>query len=526
MDITSPITLWKDYDIAALPLNESCLSPKSENGATVKEYYFDGFITVDGRTRTYIKFFENSAPKGTIIYLPNASGVADGAVAYLYDQGYTVGVLDYLGTGDDGSRYTLYPPSLAGCNRRNAKSFNISDTEQISHWFVWTCIARRAVELAKHLYPSAPIFALGVGLGGTTAYKLAAFDDGLTACATLLNIIPNVEGSGNSIINYRASLDSSAYATISKVPLFMAISSNDGDGSLDSMAELANNTQSLKRFRIIERALSDGINAAYDDLDKFFTACCAGSTDLPKPQITASNSEGNLYFNISIPCDDEAAELSQSKTELFVSFCIEEAPNRNWMNIPLISLGGNKFMASAKVCNDTRPIYAFANLTFEDGTTQSSSLLGVIPKSIGIHAFKGVSHRKLYDGSMGRDGWTTRNGGKIRLVQGPYNIDGVTSETHSLITFKPGDPLFKVTPDILLQIMVCGKSQAITVSVTDKTATYYYRTFIGNTENWNKLSLSHMNFKSSVGTLLDWNNIYMLEISGEDDFIVGSVIWV
>ena len=89
---------------------------------------------------------------------------------------------------------------------------------------MWTCIARRAVKLLKKLY-DADIFALGIGLGGCTVYKLAAFDDGIKACATLLNINPQVSGSGNDIINYHASLDNSAYAPFCRVPFFMAVSS-------------------------------------------------------------------------------------------------------------------------------------------------------------------------------------------------------------------------------------------------------------------------------------------------------------
>ena len=46
MDITSPINLWKNYDVLALPLNKSALSQKTENDYTVKEFYFDGYTTV------------------------------------------------------------------------------------------------------------------------------------------------------------------------------------------------------------------------------------------------------------------------------------------------------------------------------------------------------------------------------------------------------------------------------------------------------------------------------------------------
>ena len=69
VDITSPINLWKNYDVLALPLNKSALSQKTENGFTVKEYYFDGYTTVDGRTRTYIKIYERQDAKGVVLYL-------------------------------------------------------------------------------------------------------------------------------------------------------------------------------------------------------------------------------------------------------------------------------------------------------------------------------------------------------------------------------------------------------------------------------------------------------------------------
>ena len=45
--------------VGALPLNESALSDKTENGIRVREFYFDGFATVDGRVRAYIKLYES-----------------------------------------------------------------------------------------------------------------------------------------------------------------------------------------------------------------------------------------------------------------------------------------------------------------------------------------------------------------------------------------------------------------------------------------------------------------------------------
>ena len=524
MDITSPITLWKEYDVTTLPLNTSALSQKTENGIAVKEYYFDGYTTVDGRVRAFARIAENPQAKGIVLYLKDSQkDFSDEIGATMYDLGYTVATLDYLGKTDDTARYTLYPHSLDDCNSYGLDRFDVAADEKYSRWYIWTCIARRAIYFLKQQYENMPIFALGVGLGGSTIYKLSAFDDGPAACATLLNIIPNVIGEGNAIINYRASLDNYAYAKISKIPMFMAIATNDADGSLDNMSDLAENTQSLKQFRILERAFAPGIVSLCPDLDKFFTSIIENSDLPPRPHIEATNSDGSLYLNINT-IDDIIVE--NSKLKLYLSFCVENAPFRNWMDIPSIGLGDGKFMAQINVCNDDKPLFAFANLISEDGEIQSTPLITVLPKTLNIHARGGVAHRKIYDGSMGKDCWTSRIGGKISLIQGPYGIDGVTCDKNSMLTFKPGDPLFKVPADTILQIMASGKPQTLTIKVSDNINVYSCLAEITNSDDWHKFSLSHGNFKSVGGALPDWSQIVALEFESDEQFIIGSVLWI
>ena len=525
VDITSPVNLWKDYDASALPLNISNLSPKTENGTTVKEMYFDGYTTVDGRVRAFIKVYENPDAKGMILYLPDTNGDSgDPLVQSLLGFGYSVAVLDYLGKSEKTSSYTLFPRSLSYCNCRGDKKFMlVHDATSSSRWYVWTCVARRAIRLLKENYGGS-IFALGAGLGGSTVYKLAAFNDGLSACATLLNIIPKVDGEGNSIINYRASLENSAYASICKIPVFMAVASNDEDGSFDKMSELAADTASLSLFRALERSFSSGIKSIYPEIDKFFDDCVKSENVYPQPKISASNSDGTLYFNITT----KNYELigAEKKPQLFVSFCIDDPRYRNWMNIPLIGLGEGKFMAKINVCQDLKPIHAFVNMENAGGVVRSSPLFAIVPKSIGIASRAGVAHRKIYDGSMGLDCWTSRDGGSIKLVQGPFDINGVTSDGKSLVTFKPGDPLFSVPPDTLLQLMICGKQQTVTVTCRDKTNSYSCQVNLTDSENWQKFSLAHINFKGTGGPLTEWSQILTIEFYSEEQFIIGSVLWI
>lgn len=523
MDITSPNSLWKEYDVSALPINESALSQKNENGVMIKEYYFDGYATTDGRIRAFVRICEHPEAKGTVLYLCNTDGGEDDElINTLYSYGYTVAALDYLGKTDRYAHYTLYPKSLNNCNARGKTEFDIDVETQYSPWYIWTCIARRAVELLAQKYGGS-IFALGVGLGGTTVYKLASFDSALIGCVTLLNIIPDVRGDGNKIINYHASLDNSAYATLCKIPMFMGVSSNAEDGSLDDMSALAQTTESLHTFRIAERAFIGGIKAIYPEIDRFFDDI---SDRKLHPSITPSNSDGNLYLNINIKAHDDGAIEEKYDVKLYVAFCIDDAPFRNWMNLPIISLGTDAYIAHINVCQQNKPIYAFANIIKENGAVHSSPLLEVMPKQLNIKAREGVSHRKIYDGSMGEDCWSSRDGGTVKKQQGPYGIDGITCSSHSIITLKPGDPLFKVSADTMLQLMISGKPQPVTITVHEKSAQYSCNVQLTNSNDWHKFSLNHINFKGKNGPLADWSNILMLEFDFADEFIIGSVIWV
>lgn len=526
MDVTSPGSLWRDFDAAALPLNLSELSVKTENGITIKEYYFDGFTTIDGRVRAFMRIYERPKHKGVVLYMSDTADNSDAdAIKYFNDNGYTVGVLDFLGQSDSITRYTLYPHSLSLCNCRNQKTFDAYDDILKSRWYVWMCMARKATLMLKTLYENAKIFALGKGLGGSTVYKLCAFNDGITACATLLNIVPNITGSGNPLIFYRAALDTTAYASLTSTPLFMAIASNDEDGSFDSMSALADKTESLKCLRIVERSFSSGINVVYPQIERFFEKTAIGEINFPSPSIKASNSDDNLYFNIVVDGDDSAI-AEYNNVSLFAAFCIENPTRRNWTNLPIVNLGGRESLARADVHINTKPVYAFVNISNADGDVISSTLISLMPKSLGISSQPTVKRHLIYEGSMGNDVWTSPDGGSVNTKSGLFGIDGVYSDAHSLATFKPGDLMYCANEGVLLQIMVSGKPQTINISVYDDTNEYTFSIDVPNFDKWYKFTLSNTDFKNKCGQLSSWSKINMIKFTSSDEFLISSVLWV
>lgn len=528
MDISSPSSLWRDYDPAALPLNATELSKKTDGDMTVREYYYDGLTTTDGRIRAFVRIYEPHSSKGVILYMSDtcSGAVKDEVTENMLIRGYTVAVLDYTGKSENNARYTLYPESLKSCNCLNQTKFIAAREAINSRWYIWTCMARRAVLLLKSLYEGACIFTLGKELGGSTIYKLASFDDGAIGCATLLNVIPDVTGEGNTEISYRAALGNPAYATLSHIPLFMAVCSNTDDGMLDKMSELAHTTASLKCFRIVKRAGGDGICVVFDQLDRFFSMLAEGKpTDFPRPSLAAVNSENKLYFNIKIDGKRDNGEIDGT-LDLFAAFCIENPANRNWTNIKASNIGDGEYIAHADVLQSDKPVYAFINLTDRDENVFSSPITTIIPKNLGITAQKAVKRRLIYDGGMGTDVWTSSGGGDIMMKHGPYGIDGISSENNSLITYKPGDYLYRADPDALLQILISGKSKKIELTVSDGAEKYTCDIQLASPDEWNKLTLSPTDFKSANGPLDNWSRIVMIKFTGDDEFLISSALWV
>ena len=55
MEVISSQALWKDYDRKSLPLNESIVSEKTENGISETRLYFSGAAASDGITRIFAR---------------------------------------------------------------------------------------------------------------------------------------------------------------------------------------------------------------------------------------------------------------------------------------------------------------------------------------------------------------------------------------------------------------------------------------------------------------------------------------
>lgn len=111
-------------------------------------------------------------------------------------------------------------------------------------------------------------------------------------------------------------------------------------------------------------------------------------------------------------------------------------------------------------------------------------------------------------------------------VEGPFGIEGITCDTHSLATFKVVDPLFRAPSGTLLQLLISGSPQTINITLVDEDDYYTCKIDIPSAGAWHKFTLSNLDFKGINGPLPDWSRMIMLRFVAENDFIVSSVLWV
>ena len=118
MELITAQTLWKDFDLRGLPLDETVLSTEIKEHYTVKYIYFNGEATTDGCARVFAQLYTPaSIPTGASIVLMNdVSQPFDTLyVDFLCESGFTVLVVDYAGKRENG-KYTIYPESMNYAN--------------------------------------------------------------------------------------------------------------------------------------------------------------------------------------------------------------------------------------------------------------------------------------------------------------------------------------------------------------------------------------------------------------------------
>jgi len=541
--ILTPQQLWKDYDRKAVPLGVATVRTGEDAGSFFRTLYFNGERAADGVTRIYAKLYEPKCRFGNaaVIVFDDIRNTVDGFDPALYlNNGFAVLVVDYAGAKAEKERFTIYPKSLAYVNY----FLNLSLIEDAltppkeSCWYVFATMALRAVTFLEETgYED--LFILGVGHGGAQVWKTCYFENTVRAGAAVFSggprkpsrvLTPEEE---KTFLTYRAAIDSSAYANFIKSPIFMQITSNEQNSSLDRMNELYDAAAENTFLSISERANRQIDGSRTDNIVQWFSAVLRGERLPAPPALKAKGSENKLYYDIKVSKPAELAEIS-----LFVAHMQKNSAFRNWRVETVQAVSEDEYLAKVDVLSADEPVFAFANVRYKTGLCLSSRMERTIPSALSVAPAPLIMKRLIYDSGMGLSDWLvlTNPGADMKLEpalsmqKGPFNLEGVVSSSNMLTTFRLADPQYKGRPGASLQFTVFSPgNQKISFNIRtseESLSKYVCQKELAGEPVWTKLSLSPRDFRGAGGALSDWQNVLTLEIESAETMLVNSLLWV
>lgn len=543
MELITAHTLWKDYNLKVLPLNETVLKTEMTEKYSVKHVYFNGEATGDGVTRIYARLYSPaSIPSGASVVLMNdVDNPFDTTyIDVLTDCGYTVLALDYAGKRDGDGKFTIYPESLSAANwfSENSGAKKFAANPKLSCWYVYATVMLRGFTYLENQpnLDKKKICFFGVRRGAFQVYK-AAFVQQNAACAVALFNSSYIEGrdlNAEDAMNYNTCLSNNIYAPLITIPTYILESSNNRENSLFATGSLYATASETCNLFIAEHSDNTLTSVQLNSLIAYINGVCFSHQALPKAaQLNAVNSDRKLYYEIYLHNAEEVEEVN-----LYYSHGDIGGAYRYWSKPNIERVSENEYICKADVFVLKDETSAFVNVKYKNGIILSSEIVTKIPYLMGVSAKEVVKSRLVYDTDMGTDDWLIMNmnktGGKsydLSIATGGNGITGITSSANTMSTLKIGDVSTSGARDSLLQLLVYSFAlQTLTITVTCRTehgtSTYSALKRPEAYEEWTKITLSASEFKSLDGPMPGWDTAVSLTISGENTLLVNSLLWI
>ncbi|MDR0426383.1 MAG: hypothetical protein LBH24_04335 [Clostridiales bacterium] len=541
MELYTPHTLWDNYDRRALPLNPTVLKERAAGSCVRREVYFNGEAAVDGCTRIYGVLFKpiRGANGGGVVYMDGAEAGLDGEVVRrLTDEGYTVLWVDYAGQAA-GRSYTVYPHSL-----RHANYFENPDClrrlpqkPKESCFYVWTTVMLRGftfLEQEAGVFPH-KIAYLGLHTGAFQVYKAAFLTPEAACSVTVFNggYLPEADYGSDEASAYNAALENTAYAALVKTPMLLVVCSNPADNSADYMNELFRaSDHEYVRLSVAVNCMDFLDGKTTETISQYLSVKIFGDEALPgEPILSAKNSEGALYFSVSVP---EMPKVTAVR--LYVAAGVKNGAYRNWRQLPLTAVGENDYFAKTDVYSVKDDIFAFVCADYGSGVLLSGEMLRVSPRVLGIRVKELKKLRLIYEADYGADDWHIIKPGetgerRIEIQTGAHGIEGVCSLCGSMSTFKPGDDPYRGERDRLLQLNVFMPAGGqLVFEATQKNGESYAlftaRRVLPPAAEWQKVLITENELHSGDGSLQSWADVVCFTLISDAKLLLNSLIWI
>ncbi len=452
----------------------------TENSAIYREFTFTGMTHDGSKVRVYAL---SSVPEGKtkvpgILHIHGGGQTVNPQwLRFWNDRGYAALTFNWGGVWPQRDKFTDWGKLDQGNHQHaGAKLMATEPTVRASSWYLWTRISRRALTCLERMEGVDPerLGIFGVSMGGTIVWPMAAMDQRINAACAIYGVgwntypdeidaaDPKVHDVETSL--WRCAMEPESYAQLVRCPILFLDATNDQHGKMDWSFRtlLFVPTEVRQAFTPRYRhhiAAEQGIN-----LPLWMDTLLKDGAPFPtSPQAEVSLAADGVPQLIVRP------DVSQPirRVELFNALENANPKNRYWRSAGGRRVG-NDWIAGTPVFDVKKPLFAFANVTYESGVCLSSNLVTVVPATLGAAKATDVTSTLIDDFTGGIDGWVTRSPATdpippvpslLRRADGPDGEPGITvTQTIPISTHKIGDPRWRGPDGFTLRFRVAVKA--------------------------------------------------------------------
>ncbi|MDY6367274.1 MAG: hypothetical protein SPL13_01990, partial [Clostridia bacterium] len=472
--------------------------------------------------------------------------------------GYFAVAADFSGKKEGKNGFTVYPSEVEYANYEIVKNslYEISDDVKHSAWYEWGSVAKYVVNYLSSRSVVTGVGAIGVGLGASVLWEIAANENNL-ACAVFLFDAGwnayfkkgNKKSDGVSPefndddLKFLAGVDAQAYASSVKIPTLVISATNsvsfDFDRAADTVqrmnkAQYAAIDYSVNRVSVLDAS-------AHKDISYFLSEILLKgkkAENMPSlPEIECYTEDGEIEIEI------DAAEEGLKKVVLYAAEGDEVQQLRSWKiagEIFADEYCDGQFVFRYLPYQNSGICSFFVRAVYESGFTVASP---VATKKFAPTDVKTSHKSKLI--YSGREKFSASafapcfekvkifesEGTDVTEVKGPMDIVGLKA-TCGLITFKVNSEKDKPADDSIFVLDVCADEGAdITFSLLTgndfKGMEFSAKISCPSARSWRNFTLPLAKFKSAEGMgIKGFDEVTAIKITADKPFLINNFLWI
>lgn len=540
--ITTPQQVWAGFDPAAEPLEIEVTKTWREENIEFRELRFTGLTQGDSKVRVYAIY---AAPAGgkqlpAVLHIHGGGQtVSPEWLRFWSRRGYAALTFDFCGKWPGREKFTDWGELTQGnMATPGEKLMAVEPSPRESSWYLWSRVSRRALTVlaAQDEVDRERLGIYGISVGGSLVWPVAATDSRVKAACAIYGVgyttypvdfaEADPQASDPKTMIWRATMEPESYAPLVRCPILFLNSTNDHHGRMDPSFLTLGKVTADCRWAYTPRYRHHILWEQGQNLSLWMDTHLLQKPAWPrspaaKLQLSA---EGVPHLAVTPDRPEDVQRL-----EIFSAVENTNPINRFWRSAT-VARSGDRWFADLPVINIHQPLFAFANVHYQNGICLSTRLQTAIPSKLGSAVATDRPTLLIDDFSTGIGDWVTTSTATdpippvptlLKAATGLGDLPGVTvSHPITLLTHKIGDPKWRGPDGASLELKVfASTAKELHVTIKEREMSPGQRAYVATRQlepaaDWQLLRLTAADFRDENGeSPKSWQAVQCLELA-------------